>query len=355
MLPSSRGIALACLPLLAVGLTACGGNEGGEGEESVTIRLAHHLPETHFVVEESLAIFMQNAEQAAQDDGREIKFEVFPAEQLGAAADQIENLKNGVFDAGLVMPPYNPDQMPLSNAFNLPNIADSSEQLTQAYYEVAMDRESAIYQEDFEKNELVPFATIALPPYRVAMTEPIDGLADLTGKNIRSGGAAQNDTIKALGATPVVMTAAEQYEGLQRGTLDGGLFNTPSMLDNKTAEVTEGFASNANLGGFSGAIVVSASALEDMPDWVEETLTEAGKAATDNYAEKVDGLGEDANEILVSEYGLKEYEFTDSELATISELLKPVEQSWLDSVEGRGAGGEAALTEARSALENVSP
>lgn len=326
---------------------------GGGGGEKVTLTFSTHLPETHFVSTEAVTILVEEAEAIAKAGGNTLEIEVFPGEQLGAAADQVDNLKNGVFDMASINPPYHPDQTPLSNVFNLPNIADSAGDLTRAYATVLADEDSQIRKTDFADNGMVPLAAIALTPYRVALTKPIDGLSSIENLKLRSGGGVQSDITKALGAVPVAMTAAEQYEGLQRGTLDGGIFNTPAMIDNKTAEVLKSFATNADLGTFSGALVISADTWAELPQWAQDALLQAGEKTTEHFAARIDELGAESDQKLVNDFGLQAFEFSKADLADIAKRLEPITNSWVDSVTQQGFDGKAALDEARAAVDGL--
>ena len=74
-----------------------------------------------------------------------------------------------------------------------------------------------------DQKELAPngfvilFGTI-LEPYQVYATKKIDSLESIKGLKLRTAGAAQGATIKALGGVPVNMAAPDTYESLPRGT-----------------------------------------------------------------------------------------------------------------------------------------
>jgi TRAP-type C4-dicarboxylate transport system substrate-binding protein len=345
----TRLVLTALIGAVALVLSACGsGSSGGSGAAS--IKLADTLPVGHYISKDFTQYFIDQVEKKAETAGKEFTVDFFPDGQLGEAADQIDNINNGVFDAGLIASPYDPAHMPLGDAFNLPFTAPTSDILANAYYDVVTDKDSVIYQTDFEENNLVPMAVFALPTYQIAMTSSISGIDALQGKKIRSGGGVQNDTIKSLGGTPVTLTTAEQYEGLQRGIIDGGIFNTPSMVDNKTAEVLKAFTTNANMGGFNGGLAISDVAWSALPAWAQDVLIDAGKATTEHFSSLMIESKDSADDALVEDFGLTPVELSEDQLAALQARLQSVRKSWTAQVAKQGADGDAALSEALDAV-----
>ena len=344
-------LALAASTTVLAATAACGAS-GASGSDEVTIRFADTLPESHFISQDHSQRFIATAEKLAKEEGHELKIEFFPDSQLGDAPDQIDNMTNGVFDMALIAPSYGPDQMPAGDVFNLPHIADSAEASALAYYDLMMDEGSELRSRDFDDNGLQPLSAFALPLYQIALTSEIDGIDSMESKKIRSGGGTQNATIEALGGTPVTLTTSEQYEGLQRGVIDGGIFNTPSMIDNKTAEVLKSFTTNADVAGFVGGLAISQSSWEELPQWAKDVLLEAGEDATDHFAGLVDELGKDAQQTLVDEYGLTAVELTDDQLDELQTRLSPLKEDWVNQSDGdfdRAAVLKAAQDAADSA------
>lgn len=63
--------------------------------------------------------------------------------------------------------------------------------------------------------------------------------ADMKGLRIRAAGGYQSMAVEAWGATPVTLTVSETYMAIQRGTADGTLISTPTVLANKFNEVCD--------------------------------------------------------------------------------------------------------------------
>lgn len=63
--------------------------------------------------------------------------------------------------------------------------------------------------------------------------------ADMKGLRIRAAGGYQSLAVESWGAVPVTLTISETYMAIQRGTADGTLVSTPTVLANKFNEVCD--------------------------------------------------------------------------------------------------------------------
>jgi TRAP-type transport system periplasmic protein len=318
------------------------GDDVEDDREDISIRLADINAPTHFVSANLVAPFIEAVEDLS--DGH-IEIDYFPEGQLGSPDDLVDLLQSGVSDASLLAPAYNSTEMPLGNAVQLPRVAEDAATLTHAYYEWMMTEDSTVREVDFDQNGIVPLAAGANPLYQlVTVDQPIDSVDALQGLGIRSGGGSLDLVVEALGGSPVAVAAPEQYQALERGILDGAIFNLPSMISNATMEVTNHATLNANVSSFALAIGVSDSVWDDLPEWAQDVLIEAGEIATDNWATYVIESEDEVLETLRDE-GIEFYEFDDDQLAELEERLAPVAEQWIADMEDQGLPGQQAWDE----------
>lgn len=69
--------------------------------------------------------------------------------------------------------------------------------------------------------------------------KPVHKPADLEGLKLRTFSVLLSEGLKAAGGTPVVMSSAEVYTAIQRGTIDGGVSGSTSFVVRKWMEVVE--------------------------------------------------------------------------------------------------------------------
>lgn len=101
----------------AAALVLAGSAGSAFADDTITIKFAMAVPPTHFTAVAGGKFFMDRATELSK--GR-IKFEWYPAEQLGKAKDMLALVQTGVADMADVVPGYVPDKLPLSGVAELP-------------------------------------------------------------------------------------------------------------------------------------------------------------------------------------------------------------------------------------------
>ena len=113
------GVALLAAPL-------------GASAQDVTLRLAHWLPAQHAVPQTGMQEWMDSI---TEESGGSITFEVFPAQQLGAAPDHYDMTRDGVADIGYVNPGYNAGRFPIYELTGVPFLATDGPNAAKAIHE----------------------------------------------------------------------------------------------------------------------------------------------------------------------------------------------------------------------------
>lgn len=325
---------------------------GDNGEiESITLKFASIVPNTHDLYTYGAKVFMEKVEELS---GGKIKIDHFPDGQLGKPADMINLANTGVAELVEVAPSYIPGKLVLGNAFQLPGALPDPEIGSKVIWDVIKSENSVIRQSDFANNGLVPLYAATLPLYQIVTNEnkPIDSLDDLKGLKLRSAGGVQDLIVEALGAVPVAMDRTEVYQALQRGTLDGGVFNLPSLKANQTIDVLKYTTTNANLTSFVCALAISESVWNNLSDNVKNILLQAGEAAAQSLAESVMKSDQNALQELINDYSYSAWTLTSEEVEQMKEMVMPVWDSWVADVEKLGFDGKAAIEEMNAALKN---
>ena len=87
-------------------------------------------------------------------------------------------------------------------------------------------------------DEFHPIGLFGTAPYSLHARNPIASISDIKGKKIRSSGAIEGETLKALGAVPIGMPVTEVPEAISRGTVDGTTSHPSPLFDFGIARVT---------------------------------------------------------------------------------------------------------------------
>lgn len=372
MVKKSKALAIFLLSLLLIILTACGGQstdttvDDGKGDdagdkeatngdvadfEPITLKYAGVVPETHDLYVYGTKVFIEEIEKLS--DGK-ITIEFYPNGQLGSAADMINLANTGVADIVEAAPSYIPGKLALSNVFQLPGALPDAKIGSKVIWETLKDENSIVRKTDFDNNGIYPLFAATLPLYQIVTTEknPINSFDDLKGLKLRSGGGVQDLTVQNLGAVPVAMDLSEYYQALERGTLDGGVFNLPAMEANKTIEVLKNLTTNANVTSFVIPASISSTVWENLEQPVKDILTEAGEVAALSLAENMDSSSEAALENALQK-GFNAWTLTPEELEQLNEMVAPTWEQWIDEMEKLGFDGQQAIDEMNAMLEKV--
>jgi len=106
---------------------------------------------------------------------------------------------------------------------------------------------------------------IALAPYGVQTTKKeVKVPADLVGVKLRSAGGIWNDVIESIQGTPVVKTAAEYFESIQRGVVDGSVTPINAILAFKVEPLMK-YAVDVQLGQFAFDLAINEKVWQTLP------------------------------------------------------------------------------------------
>jgi TRAP-type C4-dicarboxylate transport system substrate-binding protein len=154
----------------------------------------------------------------AESRGR-IKFEAFPAMQLGGAPPQLyDQARDGVVDIMWSLPGYTPGRFPRTEVFELPFFTFDGEGTSRAAWEFA----STHAKDEFKDVRLLAFHTHS-PGLFHTKGKLVRSAADLRGMKIRGATRKGSQLLAAIGATPVGMPLPQISDALSKNVVDGAV------------------------------------------------------------------------------------------------------------------------------------
>jgi TRAP-type C4-dicarboxylate transport system substrate-binding protein len=332
----------------ALGLTLGASSWQASAADVITLRVADSFPVGHFIPKGATLPFM---EEVTKKTGGKVKFEYFPAQQLGKAPDLLNLTQSGVADIGYVGMSYVSDKMPLSSVAQLPGSFATSCEGTMAYWKLA--KGETMTKNEFGANKVrLLFATV-LEPYQFYTTaKAVHTPDDIKGLKLRSTGGAMDIFARKVGAVPVRMAAPEVRESLSRGTLDGLIFPSESVLSYDLQSFVKYGTRGGNFGSFVGTYVISDAGWKKLPKDVQEAMTAAGESATRALCKDVDANLETAVKKL-ADAGVKFNTLTAAELKPFQAASAEVGKEWAEGLDKRGKPGSKVLAEFEAALKEV--
>lgn len=311
------------------------------------LRVADSLPVGHFFANYATKFWMEEVERATNGA---IKFDYFPAEQLGKAKDLLALTQSGVTDVGYVVPSYTSDKMPLSAVAELPGSFGDSCSATLAYWKLARDG-GVLAKKEFEPNRVRPMFVIVMPPYQIFTgSKPLTKISSVEGLKLRTAGGAMDATVRSFGGVPVRMAAPELYESLSRGTVDGALFPYASLISYDLVGLTKYGTTGENFGSAVLTYVMSESRWKSLSPEIQKALAEAGDKTTRRACSMTDkDTQTDIEKIRNKGVALVHFEGDDRKL--IDANRAEVNDKWAKDLDRRGKPGTEVLDAFRSALK----
>ncbi len=183
-----------------------------------TVTLKFH---TFMAPQSNVWINMHKAwmDKVEKDSGGRIKFEGYPAMQLGGSPVQLfDQAKDGVVDIVWTLPGNTPGRFPRTEVFELPFMMNNAEATSRAFWEYIHT------QAPDEYRDVHPLALHVHGPGMFHMRSKLIRTADdLRGSKVRGPSRQITKMLGYLGATPVGMPLPQIPDSLSKGVIDGAV------------------------------------------------------------------------------------------------------------------------------------
>jgi TRAP-type C4-dicarboxylate transport system substrate-binding protein len=301
------------------------------------LRVADSLPVGHFFAEQGMKHWVA---EVRRQTNNAVDIQYFPAEQLGKAKDMLQLAMTGVADIAYVVPSYVSEKMPLMTVTELPGLAKTSCQGTKAFMKLAHG--GVLDKKELAPNGIVVLFGVVLEPYQVYSSKPINSLDGVKGLKLRTAGGAQASTIRALGGVPVTMSAAETYDSLTRGTIDGVVFPSTSLLAYDLPGRLKAGTTDVSFGTTVLTYSMSAKRFQSLPENVREAMLSAGEQAAGNVCAFLDKSSA-ANQTKITAAGVTFFKLSDADNKKLAEASSTAQKEWATQLDRRGKPGTEIL------------
>jgi TRAP-type C4-dicarboxylate transport system substrate-binding protein len=284
----------------------------------------------------------------------QVKINLYWAQSLTPGKELINGLNTGIVDIAIIGPTYEPGKIPLSGVGSLPGISSNVWALAMAYNE-ALAKEPNL-QAEMTKWKLKPIGCALISSTYLVSVKPMRTLADIKGKKLATAGVI-SDTVLAFNGVPVAMTPTEQFEALQRGTIDGDLIPLGTSMEFKLNEVGK-YYTLFDFGIRTYPIVMSQAAFDKLPADVQKNLA---NWSTDITQIAYDAFFVESDPLAMAALKKQGIEFIDPTQADKDALLKVQSgqaDKWASDSDAKGMPGKAVLSTYRdlvSKYEKSSP
>ena len=200
----------------AVGLAALSASHAFA--DTVTIRYSNWLPPSFFLWDDVIEPWLADIEKVTE--GR-VKVEVAP-KVVGTVPAQYDVVHDGLADMSWMVAGYTPGRFPQIEFGDLPLIGTKT-----AARGPVIDR---MYREHLADKGVFegvyPVSLLSVSPLQmVTKGAKVESVEQLKGMKFRSSSPTLTEVLNLLGAVPILKSAAEAYEMLATGTIDGQITN----------------------------------------------------------------------------------------------------------------------------------
>ena len=173
-------------------------------------------------------------ERVERESGGRIRFEAYPAMQLGGTPAQLyEQAKDGVVDIVWTAPGYSAGRFPRSEVFELPFMMNDAQTTSRAYW----DYLKTVGMDEFKDTHLLA-AHVHGPGAIHTKDKAVKTVADLRGLKLRGPTRQVTKILGYLGAIPIGMPLPAIPDALSKGTIDGCVLPWEVIPSVKVQELT---------------------------------------------------------------------------------------------------------------------
>lgn len=309
-------------------------------DKSVELKFAHWLPGSHPLAKLGFEPWAKSVEAASNGS---IKVALFPAQQLGKAADHYDMVRDGIADMSWVSPGYQAGRFPVFAAAELPFQISKP-----GPGSAAVDKWYRSYAATEMKDVRVCFAHIHIGTLH--SKKPISEPSQIKGMKVRPANGTVAQTMTLLGATNVQVSAPESRDALEKGVADAITFPWNSLI---SFSIDKAVKNHTDMRLYAAAFTWVMN-----PSWYNK-LSAAQKKVMDDHcnndwAGKVGaawGDDEDSGQGKLEKQGHNIVKLTPQQLDAWKKAVEPISSQWAEAVGKSGVNGQQVLDALRQELK----
>jgi TRAP-type transport system periplasmic protein len=278
-----------------------------------------------------------------------VQIDIYWAQALSPVNQIVNATSTGIADIGAIAPAQEPGKLPLSMVAQLPGYGPDFKSQSLAFWEL-MNKEPLL--SEYAKYNLLPLSVDFVPDYHLISTKPINTVADLKGKKIAAAGFIAQ-TLSSLGAVPVAMSPGEQYEGMQKGTIDGDAAPYSAINDFKFYEVAK-YIENFNFGGRIQPILINKNSWNKLPADIQKIFIDSVPDIIQFNVEETMGKGEllfPLTQKLIDDNKLQMINVSAADTAAVVKVQSGQADAWAADQEKAGSPGNKILADYRALVD----
>jgi len=289
-------------------------------------------------------------EKVEKESGGRIKFEAYPAMQLGGTPVQLyDQAKDGVVDIVWTLPGNTAGRFPRVEVFELPFMMNNAEATSKAYWEYV----HTVAQDEFKDTHVIALHVHGPGMFHTA-DKQVKTVNDLKGMKLRAPTRQVTKLLSAVGASPVGMPLPQIPDALSKGTISGCVIPwevVPSVKVHELTKFHSEFPANAPaLYTTTFVMAMNKAKYESLPPDLKKVIDNNSGMATSAWLGKTQQGNDPASRKIAADRGNTIYTITAADAAEFEKRSSLVDDEWVADMNKRGFDGKKLLDTAKSLI-----
>ena len=288
-------------------------------------------------------------DKVEKESGGRIKFEGYPAMQLGGTPVQLyDQARDGVVDIVWTLPGNTAGRFPRIEVFELPFMMNNAEATSKAYWEFVQT-----HAPDEFKDTHVIALQVHGPGMFHSANKQIKNVGDLKGMKVRGPTRQVTKLLSSVGATPVGMPLPGIPDALSKGTIDACVIPWEVVPSVKVHELTKFHSEFASTGPAlyttTFVMAMNKARYDSLAPDLKKVIDASSGMAASAWLGKTQQGNDPVGRKSATDRNNTLYTFSAAETQEFIKRSSHVDEEWVADMDKRGFKG-AQLLEAAKAL-----
>jgi len=289
-------------------------------------------------------------EKVEKESGGRIKFEAYPAMQLGGTPVQLyDQARDGVVDIVWTLPGNTAGRFPRIEVFELPFVMNNAEATSKAYWEYFQTQ----CPDEFKETQVLALHVHGPGMFHTAAKQ-VKSAADLKGMKVRGPTRQVTKLLGSLGAIPVGMPLPQIPDALSKGTIEGCVIPWEVVPSVKVHELTkfhsEFPASSPALYTTTFVMAMNKAKYDSLAPDLKKVIDANSGLATSAWLGKTQQGNDPSGRKAAVDRGNTLYTFSAAETQEFIQRSAAIDDEWVADMDKRGFKGKELLATAKALI-----
>jgi TRAP-type C4-dicarboxylate transport system substrate-binding protein len=287
-------------------------------------------------------------EKVEKESGGRIKFEGYPAMQLGGTPVQLyDQARDGVVDIVWTLPGNTAGRFPRIEVFELPFMMNSAEATSKAYWEYFQTQ----CPDEFKETQVLALHVHG-PGMFHSVDKQIKSPSDLRGLKVRGPTRQVTKMLASVGATPVGMPLPQIPDALSKGTINACVIPWEVVPSVKVHELTKFHSEFDNTGPAlyttTFVMAMNKAKYDSLAPDLKKVIDANSGLATSAWLGKTQQGNDPLGRKAAVDRGNSIIQIGATERAQFIKLSSAIDDEWVADMDKRGFKGAQLLSTAKA-------